>query len=657
MYSSIKNLIKRIIPEFPYFFSFVLKFYFSGLFVFALLRLFLLVYTKDQGVLLFNETTFQSFIVGIRFDTLVLSYLLLLPLILLFIHSFFQFKKKHLTLFITLFLCIFSSVVLFLTIADIPYSKFFRNRISADSFQWLNDIPVVFQMIIKNPVNLFFLVFALSAIVLLCIFIYKKLNKSLIKFDWQSEYSRHGKLTFSVYFLCLAFFCFLGMRGMLSRPIRQEDAFYCNNPVLNQIGLNPIFTLGKSLDDQVGLMDENEAIKQTQEYLQITSTSDSISPVTRIIKSDSVMKKFNIILVLMEGLSADYMGTFGDTNHLTPTLDSLSRVSYFFKNTYSAGIHTNNGIFSTLYSFPALRRVRPMSNTPVHTYSGLPYTLKMNGYKNLFFCPHGKSFDNIGGFIPANYFDELYSAELYPAEKLVGPFGVPDDYLFHYAIDRINKLNPCQPFFTTILTASNHDPYVLPDYFKSSINDNALKAVSYADWSIHQFLEEAKKCNWFERTIFVFLSDHGRLVGQNPYDMAISYNHIPLMIYAPTILGEPKVIENFTGQMDVFPTLMGLLNASYINNTLGIDVLKEKRECIYFSADDKLGCIDNNLLYIYRYGGAEGLYRYKTGKTENIASSNKNELEQLKRYAYAQTQAAESIIAKDLTSIKSKLHE
>jgi phosphoglycerol transferase MdoB-like AlkP superfamily enzyme len=65
-----------------------------------------------------------------------------------------------------------------------------------------------------------------------------------------------------------------------------------------------------------------------------------------------------------------------------------------------------------------------------------------------------------------NFFDELYTSEDYPSEKIVGPFGVPEDFVFSFAIDRLNKIDESQPFFATILTTSNHDPYILPDYFK-----------------------------------------------------------------------------------------------------------------------------------------------------------------------------------------------
>lgn len=645
---------KKTGQKIPHFISFLLLFYISGLLLFAFLRFILLLYTSDDSISLFNNITLKSFLIGFQFDTVILTYVLITPLILLYFQSILQLKKKYVSKFITGYLCFVSSTIILLTIVDIPYFKFFQNRISESSFQWMGDISVVFNMIISNSANLFFLCFAIMLILFICSGLYYYARSSIIRYDWNTEYIRYSKRYISVCFLFTAFFCVLGMRGSLTHPIRLGDSFYCNNPVLNQIGLNPLFTLFKSMDDKVDLMKGTDAVKITQELLNINSPITSISPIAREFKSDSVMKKHNVVIVLMEGLSANYMEAFGNKNQLTPTLDSLSKVSYFFKNAYSAGIHTNNGVFSTLFSFSALRRLRPMSTVPIRTYSGLPFTLKQKGYMNLFFCPHGEAFDNLGAFIPDNFFDELYTSEDLPSDKIIGPFGVPDDYLFSFAIDKLNRIDPGQPFFTTILTASNHDPYILPEYYKPTTLDKELNAVSYADWSINKFLTEAKKSKWYDNTIFVFVADHGRLVGKNPYDLPLSYNHIPIIIFAPKILEAPKEYDNFIGQVDLFPTIMGILNASFINNTIGVDALKQTRESIYFSADDKLGCINNEWLYIYRYNGKDGLYQYKTGNLENFASSHKQVLEQLKNYALSQTQITEWIISENKTSLVKK---
>lgn len=634
-----------------FFITFLLRIYIVSILLFALLRLVLITYTAGSDIKLFDTETLTSLIVGIQFDNVVLAIILLLPLLLLYIQSLIPLTQKYTTYIVKAYLSIVFPIVFFIAIADIPYFKFFNNRISEAALQWIDSPRIILKMIWENPINLFFLTIALFGMFGIGQMIAKYCKKRLLSNKKNDNYS-HNKTIASIGFIMAVGLCLLGIRGKMSHPIRQGDACYSNNPYLNQIGLNPCFTLFKSYITRVNLMDAHVAIKNTKDILHISNNIDSISPIAHNVINGEPKHKYNVVLVIMESMSANYMGIFGNQNKLTPNLDSLSKVSYFFNNAYSAGIHTNNGIFSTLYAFPALKRVRPMSTIPFNTYSGLPFTMHKNGYKNFFFTSHNKQFDNLGSFLPKNYIDKLFSEEDYPKDKIIGPYGVPDDYLFHFATQQLNEVEREQPFFATILTTSNHDPYIIPDYFSTNQNDKSLNAVSYADWSIGRFIEEARKSSWFDNTLFVFVADHGRKVGDSNYDLILSYNHIPIMFYAPKILAAPKVFNNLIGQIDIFPTLMGLLHMDYVNNTLGTDVLKEKRDCIYFSADDKLGCVNDEWLYIYRYGGTEGLYKYRENNIQDFSKQAPQIFEQLKQQALSQTQMSEWMISSNKTTIK-----
>ena len=138
--------------------------------------------------------------------------------------------------------------------------------------------------------------------------------------------------------------------------------------------------------------------------------------------------------------------------------------------------------------------------------------------------------------------------------------GVPDDYLFEFSIAELNKLhNKNKPFLSVMMTASDHGPYHIPDYFTpKQPTDIKKQIVEYADWSIRKFIDLAKQQPWFENTIFAFVADHGALM-ETKFDVPLSYNHVPFIIYAPQLLKEPKVLTNYGGQIDIFPTLMSLI--------------------------------------------------------------------------------------------------
>jgi len=208
-----------------------------------------------------------------------------------------------------------------------------------------------------------------------------------------------------------------------------------------------------------------------------------------------------------------------------------------------------------------------------------------------------------------------------------------------------------QPFIAAILTASDHGPYIIPEYFKPKPNELTKQIVEYADWSIGKFISSASKRNWFENTIFVFIADHGAAISPI-YEMPLNYHHSPLIIYSPNIIKQPKVVSQVGGQIDVFPTIMGLLNFSYINNTLGIDLLKEQRPYIYFSADDKYGVLSDSLFLIVNNQGKESLFRYKENDEKNRIIENQNVVNEMKQYAASNLQTAQYIIKNNKQFIK-----
>ena len=132
-----------------------------------------------------------------------------------------------------------------------------------------------------------------------------------------------------------------------------------------------------------------------------------------------------------------------------------------------------------------------MKGSVIPRYSGLPTVLKENGYHNLFFMTHEGQYDNMNAFFRTNGFDEVFSQEDYPADKVVNSFGVQDDFLYEYAIPVLNRQAASgQPFFAALLSISNHPPYVIPPYFHPKTSEPEMQIVEYADWALRSFLRK-----------------------------------------------------------------------------------------------------------------------------------------------------------------------
>ncbi|MGR6088066.1 MAG: LTA synthase family protein [Arcticibacter sp.] len=644
-----QSILKRWLPVSV---RYLLAVVFFSTIIFALLRGSFILFNGrgeigSDGTLLYN-----TFLLGWKFDMVVLSYLLALPILIFLFHYLLQSKSKVPTKTISYLVSAGMAISCFAAIADIPYFDFFKNRLTEDALQWMGTPGTVLHMIASNYSHLFFLILAILLCLLTGWFFHTIAKRMIVDVDWRLEFKRVGKPAALAVFLVSGFICFLGMRGKLTHPIRPGDAFHCENAFLNQATLNPVFTFMKSFSYKVNLMDDEEAIAKTRNFLGLPQLQlmKGENPFHRNVNASVIQpNKPNVVLVLMEGMGAGFMGVFGNGKGMTPELDNLAKKSLLFENAYSAGIHTNNGVFTTLYSYPALKRIRPMSTVPTRKFTGLPYALKEQGYWNYFFCSHNREFDNLGNFIPANHFDQLYTQEDFPASASIGPYGVPDGYLFDRLLMHLDTITAKGPVFTTVLTASNHDPYVIPSDFESVFSNKEYDAIHYADHAIGKFMVEAAQKLWYANTVFVFVADHGRVYGDEPYDLQQSFSHIPIIIHYPKQI-QPMRDARFIGQVDVFPTLMGILGLGYENNTLGVDVMKKPRPAVYFSQDDKLGCINGQWLYVYRFGGKETLYNYREGSSFDHASKQPEEMKLLRDYALSQTQSAAYVISSNLTS-------
>lgn len=335
---------------------------------------------------------------------------------------------------------------------------------------------------------------------------------------------------------------------------------------------------------------------------------------------------------------------------LTPFLDSIAVRSLCFNRFFSAGTHTNHAIHSVLYSYPALMKRNSMKGAVIPFFAGLPTILQDNGYRTLFFMTHESQYDNMNGYLRTNGFDRIFAQEDYPQDKVVNSFGVQDDFLYQYALPILTETaNEGQPFFAVLLSISNHPPYVIPKDFKTHSNTDEHRIVEFADHALKEFIDEAKQQEWFDNTIFVFVGDHGKIVGTPRSDMPLSFNHVPLFIYSPSFI-EPRQIQDLGGQVDIAPTILGLLNIDYTDNGFGVNLLQEKRKAAFFTSDDAIGCVNDSLFYIYKpKENQEWLLSQERAIEKGGNIDNPAVCQELREYAFSMLQTAQYLMSNNLT--------
>lgn len=610
-----------------------------------------------QGVESKFSWTMSALLRGVWFDNVIACYISIVPLVILSVLGICNKINRPILTGFNVFYIILYTLVFAIGTADIPYFDYFFKHLNTSIFNWKEEGATNAGMILQETSYYAYFFFFLLAILFFSFLVIRLSRRLLLKH--RKDILGVDYLKYAPLCLALIGLCVFGIRGRMGyNPIKTSQAYFCDNSFLNQLGINPTFffirdvlEVSKKHYDVDDLITEKEAIVNTRQYLGIDTIPQGSSPILREVTAEGEPKNMNVVIVLMESMSADLLNVKQNGKEITPFLNELIGKSYYFENFYSAGTHTNHGILATLYGLPSIMDRNMMKNVDIPLCEGLPYILQKQGYRTMFFMTHEAQYDNINAFLLENGVEEIYSEENYPREKRVNSFGVADDYLFEYAATKLHeKAKEDRPFLATLLTISNHPPYIVPDKFKAVSDESQYQIVAFADDAIRQFMDRAKTQDWYNNTIFVFLGDHGKIVGSQAYEMPLSYNHIPLIVYSPSFADAPKRFAQFGGQVDVFPTLMGMLNRSYDNNAFGVDLLKTERKYMFFTSDDAVGCIDSTYFYTRNFKtDMEGLFKYRNNDTQNLTASNKAVVDSMRTYSFSMLRTADYLFENGLT--------
>lgn len=638
--------------------------YLLGIAFFTLFRL-ILVFTNLPLLKAVTENkaalVLYAFFMGWRFDTVIACYLLALPVFLLAVLFLFAALGKGWLKAIYILIGLVFSLAFLACATDIPFFNHFFARLNDTVFNWTANAGFGFKMIVQEPRFLAFVFVFIAAVVGYLYLLSKIYGGHRLALQAPSEQvSWKQRFTVLPFILVLWGLVFLGIRGRTDEksPIHPGIAFFSNNAFINQLGLNPVFTLLRSYLDSrdpknqfFRKLEDETALQTMADLLQADPELKDISPIARYETSEAEMQGRNIVLVMMESMSAAKMKRFGNPDDLTPFLDSLAGNCWSFDQIYSAGLHTYNGVYSTLFAHPAIMKRHTMEVVNIPEMAGFPNVLSRNGYQSIFFTTHDEVFDNMGGFLTANGFEKIVGQKDYPAKEVRSTLGVPDEFMFRFSIPRLNELaGKGKPFFAAFMTASDHDPIVIPENegFQRRHQEDKKAIVAYADWSLQQFMKYAAQQSWYDNTIFVFVADHGSLLGANAYDVAFSYHHIPFLIFAPGAT-RPEAFPQPGLQTDVFATVASLVLPRFINNTFSINLRKTSRPYAVFSADDKLACLNDSLLYIWRMQSDPGLYYYPENQTENRLSLNPQLADSMQKIAFSWLQTSEWMLQQGKT--------
>ncbi|UVE18630.1 LTA synthase family protein [Pseudomonas sp. LS44] len=298
--------------------------------------------------------------------------------------------------------------------------------------------------------------------------------------------------------------------------------------------------------------------------------------IRRQIDNPGQPRRPNIVLVTIESLSGKYLGSNGDPRKLTPNLDELRKHSLYFNNFYATGTRTDRGLEAITLSIPPtpgrsiVKRIGRESG-----FASLGQQLDAQGYDSVFVYGGRGYFDNMNAFFGGNGYRVVDQSSVADADiHFKNAWGMADEDLYSQTL-KLADANYARgkPFLLQLMTTSNHRPYTYPDgRIDIRSGEGREGAVKYTDWAIGDFLAKARQQPWFDNTLFVFVADHcaGSAGGE---DLPVANYQIPLFIYAPKLIPAAEN-DRLASQIDIAPTLLGLLNLSYQSTFFGRDLLK-----------------------------------------------------------------------------------
>ena len=362
----------------------------------------------------------------------------------------------------------------------------------------------------------------------------------------------------------------------------------------NKLDYHSFYTLG---DDK---MLSNRLKKMVFQRSDQAQSNGDFYKLERQVKADKPEKKLNVILITVESLSAHYLTRFDKSRNITPFLDQWFKQGVLFTNFYATGTRTTRGLEAITLSLPPTPG-RSLVKRPEPTeLLSLGEIFKDNGYDTAFFYGGHGFFDNMNTFFSGHGYRCVDQADFSDQEiTFSNAWGVCDEDLYKKAINEADRnYQDDKHFFFHLMTTSNHKPYTYPeDKIDIPSGHNRAGAVKYTDYALKEFITLAKTRPWFTDTVFVVVADHcAHSAGKT--GLPVAKYHIPLFIYAPKHL-QPGENRKLSSQIDIAPTLLGLLNFSYQSDFFGQDIFRNDFQPRALIANYiKLGLLKNEKLVV-----------------------------------------------------------
>jgi hypothetical protein len=587
--------------------------YLCGLLVLVFLRFGFLAYHSSVIEFSSYRELFSAGVMAFIIDSAVVATTLFgVQVLVLFFQSSAKALKRrgdHSRLAERIIFSLFSLIFL-VNIVDVFYFEQFDSRINVMVLDNIGQLgPILGTIWDYYPIYWVVLSWAVSV----SLFIFLSRQKVYLRI-----YPKHWNYRASVFNLVILF----GLSFLyIEEPFWRMSSLAPSSQALTQAAQNGVYSFVTNYRLREIRLREGGLISQfehsSEEFLDwakrlISSDSDNGSeswseswveesryPFERRIRAPIplLIEKPNIVLVLLEGFSASNIQSLTpEGTHLSPHFDELAKKGISFRNFYSHETRTHHGLVSVVGGLPSLFGsfiTRRVGDGSFYTMGNL---LRGWGYDTSFFYGYDAHYDHREFFLRQGGFDTIADLKNFKNPRDLGVWGASDQDVFERA-NAFYRVQTDRPFFSVILTSTNHAPYRVPSSFLEAYpkfpKEGYEATFKYTDWALGKFMEDARKEDYYENTVFLFVADHGEAVDSK--DRILKRFHIPFLIYAPHLMDRQEELDVIGAHADIAPTLLHLIGYPNSFHFLGRNLLE-------LNDDEGFAVMRRGESLMYRYG-------------------------------------------------------
>ena len=391
---------------------------------------------------------FLEFLEGLRFDISALVYINIPLFIMLLLPHNLRTHNYYHKLTNWLFYGV-NIPFLLLNNIDIEYFKFTQKRSTTDFFQ-LMSLGSDAKNIIPQYLKDYWLITLFSILQVYLLLKIKQLPQQKFELKIKPISKQLFVLAFASGLLIVS-----ARGGLQLKPIKPINAGELSGSQNTSLILNTPFCILHSL---------NEKPLEEYNYFKKEDLTSIYSPI-HLPQSQQINKQ-NIVILILESFSKEFIGYYNEGKGHTPFLDSLMQQGIVFNNAYANGLKSIEALPAITASIPTLMN-NPFitSNYAQNKIESLASILNKEGYNTSFF--HGGERGTMGfySFSRKVGFQEYHGMKEYNNNaNYDGSWGIFDAPFMQYFSKELNKKK--EPFFTTFFSLSSHPPYVLPKDYK-----------------------------------------------------------------------------------------------------------------------------------------------------------------------------------------------